>query len=90
MEDKVLSKVVLSGTIKEWVGKMKFCFVPGGAAVKASPELGAGSSHSVLVLVFGAASTVLSLCLSCEIINLLNASVASIQIKQINTTSLSA
>lgn len=41
MEDKVLSKVVLSGTIKERVGKMKFCFVPGGAAVllQASPEL---------------------------------------------------
>lgn len=41
MEDKVLSKVVLSGTIKEWAGKIKFCFVLGRAAelLLPSPEL---------------------------------------------------
>lgn len=41
MEDKVLSKVVLSGTIKEWAGKIKFCFVLGRVAelLLASPEL---------------------------------------------------
>lgn len=33
MEDKVLSKVVLSGTIKECVGKIEFCFVLSRAPV---------------------------------------------------------
>lgn len=86
MEDKVLSKVVLSGTIKERVGKIKFCFVPGRAAVLwlASPELVIRQTMVIFCAPCWCPWQLLYAvfkCLSWEIINLLNISFASIQIQ---------